>query len=150
MAYNNTIKNFYEQNDSYIQNVFFGFKEIINTYNCCKKIKYNFELCKYITFNIDKIDDLQNLISDLESKYIPFHKYCSKCKKNSDILIQHKLITNRILVIIINNKNKIQMKFNTIIHTQKYEYKLLCCITESKDKTKFNIIFNSKKYMVCH
>ena len=144
MAYNNTIKNFYEQNDSYIQNIFFGFKEIINTYNCCKIIKYNFELCKYITFNIDKIDDLQNLISDLESKYIPFHKYCSKCKKNSDILIQHKLITNRILVIIINNKNKIQMKFNTIIHTQKYEYKLLCCITESKDKTNFNIIFNSK------
>ena len=36
------------------------------------------------------------------------------------------------------------MKFNTIIHIQKYEYKLICCITESKEVKGLNIIFNSK------
>ena len=52
---------------------------------------------------------------------------------------------NKILIIIINNRNKMKMKFNTIIHTLKYEYKLLCCITESKEGKNFNIIiFNSK------
>ena len=51
---------------------------------------------------------------------------------------------NKILIIIINNRNKMKMKFNTIIHTLKYEYKLLCCITESKEGQNFNIILNSK------
>ena len=146
IAYNNFINNIYKQIDSEIQHTFFGFKEEINIYKCCNLTTFSFIICKYIRFNIDKIkiNDLQKLISNFENNYIPGQKYCSKCNKISEIKTQNKLIMNKILIIFIKNRNKMPMKFNTIIHTQKYEYKLISCITESKEGQNLNIIFNLK------
>ena len=145
IAYNNFINNFSEQNNSEIQKIFFGLKEIIDIYKCCTLKKYSFEIYKYITFNIENINNLQNLISDLENKYIKKEKFCEMCYINSEIFSQQKLYSSpNILVIIMNNKKKMTIEYNTIIHTKKYEYKLICCITESKTENNFNIIYNLK------
>ena len=148
IAFNFFTKKYQDQNDSEIEKTFFGFKERIDNYKCCKLKKYSFEICKFINFNFDEnfnninSNNLQNLISALETKEYPNTKFCSMCNKNSEIFTQQKLIQYpKILVITINNINKKEFQLNTIIRTIKYEYKLICCITESKNENDFNIIY---------
>lgn len=141
-------KNYQEQNDSEIEKTFFGFKETIDNYTCCKLKKYSFELFKLITFNINENINgtnlnLQKYISEIETKEEKNIKLCSMCNKYSEVLTQQKLAKcPKILIIIINNINKKQFKFNTIIKTEKCEYNLICCISESKNENSFNIIYN--------
>ena len=150
-SYKNFYNYYYNQNKSEIQNIFFGIKEIINEYNCCGLIKYIFDICKYIYFNLEniqKINNLQELITNWEEAKIKKMLYCNMCISESETLVQHKIVQNQeILIIIIeNNKinNKIQIDFNKRLNTKRYEYELLCCIEESEKDKDFKIIYNSK------
>ena len=151
IAFNYFRKKYQDQNYSEIQEIFFGIKERIDNYNCCKLKKYSFEIFKYINFNIDQnlnaknSNNLQNLISELETKENPDSKFCSMCYKDSEILTQQKLKKcPKILIITINNSNKKELQINSIIRTEKYEYKLICCIAESQIENDFNIIYYLK------
>ena len=151
IAFNYFRKKYQDQNYSEIQEIFFGIKERIDNYNCCKLKKYSFEIFKYINFNIDQTlnaknsNNLQNLISELETKENPDSKFCSMCYKDSEILTQQKLKKcPKILIITINNSNKKELQINSIIRTEKYEYKLICCIAESQIENDFNIIYYLK------
>ena len=145
ISYYNYKKYYYEQNESTIQDYFYGIKENIKLYECCKLTKYSFEIFQYIAFHLDKIEktiDIQTIIYSWEN--IPkMHKnFCSMCCTQSDTSINHEIYDNpNILIIIINNIKKIPVKINKIIKTNKNEYKFLCCISEPKNDTKFNIIF---------
>ena len=52
LIYKNFENNFLVQNDSIIQKVFFGVKEISTLYNCCGLTKYSFDIIKYICFDV--------------------------------------------------------------------------------------------------
>jgi hypothetical protein len=45
IAYHNFEKYYSQQNESLIQNLFFGIKEIITNFKCCGLKKYSFEEC---------------------------------------------------------------------------------------------------------
>ena len=149
ISYYNYKNYFLEQNESAIQNYFCGIKEETQLYKCCKLTKYSFETFSYLLFNLAKIEksiDIQTLINILENVPKEHKNYCSMCCIESDTLIQYKLYDNpEILVVILNNINKIPVIYTRNIKTKKNEYKLLCCITESKNEIKFNIIFNLEK-----
>jgi len=149
---------FSEQNESIIQKYFFGIIERIELYNCCGLKKYNFDLFKYLFFNTDKDKkegsiDLQYLINNMENSPIIFKNNCSMCCITSKALVQQRFFDNPIiLIIIINNKKKKQINFSENIHTKKYEYKLLCYVTEPENKMDFKIFnifyIENKKWSV--
>ena len=150
-AFNNFCEFYFKQNESFIQNLFFGIKEIQTDYKCCNLSKYKFNIYKYIYFEEyqikNKPNNLQDLISGYENFEIPLIVKCSKCSNSKDNSIHKKLIKYpNILIIIINNKNKLKINLeeNKIINIKKYEFKLICCIYESKKENYFNILYNSK------
>ena len=148
ISYYNFKKYYFEQNESAIQKYFYGIQEKIELYKCCNLKTYSFEILKYLFFKLDKYEnekliDLQTLIYNMENIPLKHQKYCSMCCIQSDTLLLPKLYDNpEILVIVLYNIKKKPVNFNTIIKTKKNEYKLLCCITESENEIKFNIIFN--------
>ena len=164
LSYNNFSKYYFDQNDSIIQNLFFGVKEITIYYKCCGLRKYGYEIIKYISFdfnnfnNINQVKTLQNLIFEWENTSHSDTKFCNMCYTQSEVLIQNILFNNpEILIIIINkekNKNKnqegvLKTKINEIekIKTKNYEYNLICCILDNYNKngnTNFNILYKSK------
>ena len=149
MGFNN-FQNFYlKYNESDIQKLFFGFKEIITNFKCCGLKKYFFEEFKYIYFDEDKFkkgNDLQNLISEFENFSIQEKKYCKMCCINSEETLMQKqiYIGPEILIIIINNNNKVKINFEKKIKTKKFQYQLISCIIDgnSNKNDDFNIIFN--------
>ena len=151
MGFNN-FQNFYlKYNESNIQKLFFGFKEIITNFKCCGLKKYFFEEFKYIYFNEDKVkkeNNLQNLVSEFENFSMQEKKFCKMCCTTSeDTIIQKEIfIGPEILIIIINNNNKIKINFEKRIKTKKFQYHLITCIIEdnSKKSKNFNIIYNSQ------
>ena len=152
--YNNSKKSYksfekyYEQDKSIIQKIFFGIKEIIRKHSCCGIEENSFDYCKYIKFNLEEIEksnNLQNLISNFENTKIKEKSKCSKCCKESDTFIQQKILKNQdILIIIICNKNKREIDCEITLEFKNNEYKLICCISVSEQENNFNIIYNSK------
>ena len=148
-SYENYKKNFQENNESIISKLFFGIKEIITYYKCCGLKKYNFDIFKYVSFDFENIKQqtyLDDLILKWKNDSTSRNEYCAVCNTKSPASIQKKLCDNpEILIIIINNnKNKNEIKFNQIITTEKYEYNLFCCITESAKnygKNVYNVIY---------
>ena len=142
ISYNNFLKYYNDQNESIIKNLFFGFKEITKLYQCCYITKYKFEVCEYINFDFNEINkDLQNIMIEWENHQKEEEDKCSMCLINSNTLIQYQLYYGSEILIIINN-NKSEVKFDSIIKTKKYVYKLISCIIESKEPTDFSVIFN--------
>ena len=147
MSYKNFKKSYLDNNDSFIQNNLSGVMEQIEFFQCCKLSKYNFNCfrCVEVTSeHLKKSNMLQNIISEMENKPIPKKKFCSMCYKESNILV-NKIIYDspEILIIAIENKNKSKLKYNKIIKTKKFEYNLLCCITETINGGNiFNVIYN--------
>ena len=143
ISYNNFLKYYNEQNESIIKNLFFGFKEITKLYQCCSIMKYKFEVCEYINFDLNENKDLQNLMTEWENHQNEGEDKCSMCLISSTTLTQYQLYYSPEILIIINN-NKIEVQLNSIIKTKKYEYKLISCIIESKEPTDFSVIFNDQ------
>ena len=152
LIYRNFRKYYFEQNESFIQNIFFGTKEISTLYKCCSLKKYNFDLIKYICFDLSKIDknkSLQNLIFEWEEPILE-NKFCKMYMMNSDSYVQNKLWDGpEILIIIIKNNKKI-LHMDKNIKTKKYEYNFLCGIFESPqgyNKNIFNVIYTNGNKM---
>ena len=147
MAYKNFQNNYFQQNESQIQKLFFGVKEIITYFGCCKLEKYSFEICKYIYLELDMIkneNDLQKLINQWENNSNHKKLFCTMCNNDSEnILIRNELYNSpEILIIIINNEIKIEIVINKILKTKKYEYKLISYVSEISGLNDFHVIDN--------
>ena len=154
-SFDNFEKEYLKHNDSQIQKLFFGYNEIITYFKCCGLKKYNFEECKYIYFDLEKItcdkNKIQNLIDEWENNYTKEKQFCSMCFNASDeTFIQKQLYTSpEILVIIINNNKKDKINIDntdSILSTQKYKFRLIISIVEINDvnNINFKIIYNNK------
>ena len=150
IAYHNFEKYYSQQNESLIQNLFFGIKEIITNFKCCGLKKYSFEECRYILFDSKNIknenNNIQNLINQWENISIQKEYFCSMCHiESKDTLIQNNMFKSpQILIIIINNKEKVKIDFNIILKTKRYEYKLIIYVggPNMENISDFNLIFN--------
>ena len=152
MAYDNFKNYYFEQNESIIQKTFFGLKKIASFFKCCELIMYKFEIINFILLDLEKIDQqksLQELINQWENDYVTEKSFCKMCHLDSESLIQNQLYDSpEILIIIIkNNKNKIELDKSKILKTKNYEYNLLCCISQSDkeyNKNIFNVVYKEK------
>jgi len=144
ISYDNFQKYYFEQNDSIIQKIFFGVKEINILYNCCQLTKYSFEICKYLSFeNANQKKDIQSLIDEWENSSIKDNKYCDMCLIDTDTIIQKKMYDYPEILIIIINNNKNIVKIDLKIKLNKRnEYQLINFISEAKNESSnFNIIY---------
>ena len=141
-------KMLYENNKSFIQELFFGIKETIIHCNSCGAVKYYFNIYKFIYFEIQdqqKTYNLQNEVFEWENKHRNKKRFCEICNKDLNFSFEKKIIefSDILIIIIINNKDKIKIDFNDILKTTKYEYKLICYITDSKNENNINIHYKS-------
>ena len=142
--YNDFKKNYFSQNESFIQKTFYGIKEISTLYDCCKLTTYNYGIIKYITFDseaLNKQNNLQQLLFEWEKPKILVNNFCKMCNKYSETLVQTLIYDSaEILIIIINNnKSNIEIDLKSNIKTQKYEYMFLCGIFEDKNMNNINV-----------
>ena len=141
--------NYENQNKSIIQNIFFGIIENISHYNCCGLIKYNFDIFKYLYPDItitDKID-LNSLISDSINKKNNIQKFCKMCfLEKRETIEQVKLHDYpQILIVILNNYNKLKINLNHIIRINQYNYNLFECIIKTKENTYNLLLYDELK-----
>ena len=150
LLYKNFKSDYLTHNDSIIQKIFFGVKERVILYNCCGLTKYSFDIIKYISFDLENVNqkqNLANLIFKWENCSISDKIYCNMCNIKENSFIKNKLKDSpEILIIIIkNNKNKVELDINKIIKTKNYEFSLLCSIfanDQGKDNNIFNVVYN--------
>ena len=103
-------------------------KMIIKSYNRCGLKKYNFEECKYIYLEIEKMkiekNNLQDLIEEWENNCSKEKQLCSMCLNTSeDTFVQRKLYTSPEILIIILNKN---LKNFALIFLFRFRKKIIC------------------------
>lgn len=148
-AYKN-FKKYFNDNDSKIQNIFFGIKEIIAKSECCKLRNYNFEIYKYIYISneeIKKENNLNALLKKWEKNDQTKDILCKMCNKKLAAHLEGKIRDYpEVLIIILDNISKNKIDFKTQINLGIYEYYLISCITSDKEnKNKFNILLRNGK-----
>ena len=144
-------KNYYTQNESIINKLFFGLalKTIIPSCNCNEK-NYQCELIQYIYLEQDnKLNNLEDLLDDWGVSKI--NKYrCKKCNINCDAFAFKEIKEYpEILIIILNDARgeKIkEVKVPLILNISKfsYKYKLSNIISSDSKNINFNIISRDK------
>ena len=148
-------KNFFESNDSFIQRTFFGVKEIMITYKCCGLTKYFYESFEYIYIDselLKKSFNLNDLISNWGNKTTNEIHKCLTCNYNTHCFVAQKIIDYPQFLIIVldndenrNNKNNYKIRFDNKVITEKFEYNLLNCISNSLFENKnYNVITNEE------
>ena len=146
-AYNEFKDNYFSQNESKIQEIFFGIKEKISNLKCCSLSIFSFELFQYIYISLEEIKDSDNLQVIINNKMKKkFSKnYCKMCDKDSETEIEEKIRDYpEVLIIILDNNNEYKKKidFQTKIKIGKGEYNFLSCITlQENENSDFGIFF---------
>ena len=152
-AFNLYKKNFDEQNESIIKNLFFGIglNTIIPSCYCNEK-NYRCETIKYIYITEENTQNNNNLEDILNNWGVTsIHKYhCKRCNINCEA-VQYKEFKEypEILIIILNDnkgEDKKVIKFPTILNISKFlcTYKINTVISSQAKNSNFNIVSKDK------
>ena len=152
-AFNLYKKNFDEQNESIIKNLFFGIglNTIIPSCYCNEK-NYRCETIKYIYITEENTQNNNNLEDILNNWGVTsIHKYhCNRCNINCEA-VQYKEFKEypEILIIILNDnkgEDKKVIKFPTILNISKFlcTYKINTVISSQAKNSNFNIVSKDK------
>ena len=138
----NKFKSFYYKNDSIISQLFYGNYCLTTTFYCCGLEKYQYQLLKYIYLDIqnDSNANLNNFLYHWENKTSQVKKDCNMCFLENQNASDKKYINKypEILIIILENRYNLKIKFNKMIKFKESEYDLISCIiTSEKDIIKF-------------
>ena len=152
-AFNLYKKNFDEQNESIIKNLFFGIglNTIIPSCYCNEK-NYRCETIKYIYITEENTQNNNNLEDILNNWGVTsIHKYhCKRCNIDCEA-VQFKEFKEypEILIIILNDnkgEDKKVIKFPTILNISKFlcTYKINTVISSQAKNSNFNIVSKDK------
>ena len=152
-AFNLYKKNFDEQNESIIKNLFFGIglNTIIPSCYCNEK-NYRCETIKYIYITEENTQNNNNLEDILNNWGVTsIHKYhCKRCNIDCEA-VQYKEFKEypEILIIILNDnkgEDKKVIKFPTILNISKFLciYKINTVISSQAKNSNFNIVSKDK------
>ena len=152
-AFNLYKKNFDEQNESIIKNLFFGIglNTIIPSCYCNEK-NYRCETIKYIYITEENTQNNNNLEDILNNWGVTsIHKYhCKRCNIDCEA-VQFKEFKEypEILIIILNDnkgEDKKVIKFPTILNISKFlcTYKIITVISSQAKNSNFNIVSKDK------
>ena len=152
-AFNLYKKNFDEQNESIIKNLFFGIglNTIIPSCYCNEK-NYRCETIKYIYITEENTQNNNNLEDILNNWGVTsIHKYhCNRCNINCEA-VQYKEFKEypEILIIILNDnkgEDKKVIKFPTILNISRFlcTYKINTVISSQAKNSNFNIVSKDK------
>ena len=136
--------NIFIQNQNIIQKKLFIIYE--NEEKCNDINKQYISNSMYLYSENKECDNLQKLINEWENEE---KEKCPKCLNNH--FIKRKIIYwPEILIIILNEKNKIKDIDELKIQQYQKEYKLKCCIEENSENNNFNVFYKeqNKWYMI--
>ena len=148
-AYRQFKINFNSQNDSIISKLFFSEIKTISMCHKCKILKYTYDICKYLYFDIKNQNkvSLNYLLKDFENGTTKVKDFCRICvEDNLDISENQKLnLFSEILIFVLNNEHNAKIEFKLKETLNNNNYNLISCISKSKIENNFNVLFPSNQ-----
>lgn len=140
---------YYKNNSSIIQDLFFGEKELKYRCSKCKKTIYDFEVNKFLYFDIHsykKEIDLSKLIQDYlkQKEEVAF---CKSCQNNAEMLSLTilKKMPEIFIFCFDNIMDMVRFNYYLNLKVQDEPYKLICFIIDSdennKKDSKYNVFY---------
>lgn len=138
-SYEEFLKSYKENDDSIIQQLFFGIKEIILKCSTCKECNKNYEIMKSeklfeVMENKSKID-IRDLIKRLKNLQIEDY-FCQKCKIKTQHIINTNIIELPEIIIIFIDRINNDCIINYYLQCQllNEDYNLICFISNKNEK----------------
>ena len=136
-SYKDFLNNYYNNNKSPIQELFFGEKETISRCSICKKTYYYFNELKILDFDLKsyfKKVELSELIQNF-GKQEQKVSICQICNKKAEILFRAdiKKLPEIFIICFDNIKDIINFNYYLTLHIKDEPYKLICFIINADD-----------------
>ena len=145
--------NYYKTNNSPIQELFYGEKEVISRCSLCKKTKYYFDINKLLYFDIKSYSnrvDIKELIKDYE-KQKEILSLCTICNQNAKLLSRSflKKLPEILILCFDNQASSIFFQYYINLIVQDEQYVLICFIIDADEKNnkddKYNVFYMEKE-----
>ena len=145
-SYKNFLNNYYKNNKSPIQDLFFGEKETISRCSICKKTKYYFEELKLLYFDIQSYSQSVEL-TQLIQKFLKQEQkesLCQICNKNAEILSRTdiKKLPEIFIICFDNIKDMVTFNYYLNLHVKDEPYLLICFIINADEYNKKDKNYN--------
>ena len=145
-SYKNFLNNYYKNNKSPIQDLFFGEKETISRCSICKKTKYYFEELKLLYFDIQSYSQSVEL-TQLIQKFLKQEQkesLCQICNKNAEILsrTEIKKLPEIFIICFDNIKDMVTFNYYLNLHVKDEPYLLICFIINADEYNKKDKNYN--------
>ena len=145
--------NYYKINNSPIQDLFYGEKEVITRCSLCKKTKYFFDINKLLYFDIKSYSnrvDIKEIIKDFE-KQKEICSLCTICSQNAKLLSRSflKKLPEVLILCFDNQDSSVFFQYYINLLVQDEQYVLICFIIDADEKNrkddKYNVFYMEKE-----
>ena len=135
-----------KNNKSFIQELFFGIKNIKKSCQTCKSTSYEYSYLKFIPLNLQNITDsikLEYLFNNVQREYAQ-KLLCPKCKKEKEFKKQIviKKMPEVLILLLYNYKKNIKVDF---VPTLEENYQLKSFVIGYEKQSLLNSILNCSK-----
>ena len=156
-SYNEFADNFKNNNNSIINNLFFGMQEGSMVCSKCNKINKIFSILKMYGFDLSLYNgriELRDLIASKDKEFEEENK-CKECNRNCKCLVKYEIkeLPDIFIMSFNNNERRNKMEYYLNFNFKEKPYNLLCFIMkvdeDNKKDENYNVFFiENKKWYI--